>query len=117
MAKNLRNIAVVLVLAALVVLIPGGGRGATVAIQAVSLAFLASIGWIASLLYRQHRTELYSLGDTRRAILYVALGLALVTFSATTKLWATAAGELVWFALIGAAAYAVIAIVWSARRY
>ncbi len=47
MAANLRNVAIVLALAALVALIPGGGTGANVAIQAVSLAFLASIAWVA----------------------------------------------------------------------
>ena len=36
--------------------------------------FLGAIVWFASRLYRQHRTTLYSLGDRRRAILYVALG-------------------------------------------
>jgi hypothetical protein len=115
--KNVRNIAIILALAALVVLIPGGGRGATVAIQAVSLVFLASIAWIASLMYRQHRVAIYSLGDARRAVVYVALGVAAVTLTATSRLWNTATGEIAWFALVGAAVYAVVAVIWSARRY
>ena len=117
MNKNVRNVVIVLVLAALVVLVPGGGRGATVAIQAVSLAFLASIGWFASLMYRQHRVELYSLGDAKRAVLYVAAAVATLTLTATSRLWGTASGEIVWFALMGGAVYAVVAVVWSVRRY
>jgi hypothetical protein len=112
-----RNIAIVLVLAALVAVVPGGGRGATVALQAVSLAFLATLGWFASVSYRQHRASLYALGDRRRAILYVAFGVAAVTLTGTTKLWSTPAGSVAWLLLIGAAIYAVFAIFWSARKY
>ena len=109
--------AIVLVLAALVVLIPGGGTGASVAIQAVSLAFLASLAWIASRLYREHRVALYSLGDARRAVLYGAIAVAALTLTATSRLWETGTGEIVWFALLGGAAYAAFAVIWAARKY
>ena len=66
MNKNVRNILIVLGLAVLVGLIGGGTTGVSLAIQAVSLVFLASIAWIASLMYRQHRIELYALGDVKR---------------------------------------------------
>ena len=105
-----------LVIAALVAVIPGGGTGATVALQAVSLAFLATLGWFAAVSYRQHRATLYGLGDRRRAILYVALGVAAVTLTGTTKLWSTPGGSVAWLLLMGAAIYAVFAIFWSARN-
>ena len=117
MTNTVRNIAIVLVIAALVVLIPGGGTGASLAIQAVSLAFLGSLAWIAARLYREHRMALYSLGDSRRAVLYGALALATLTLTATPRLWDTGAGEIVWFALLGGAAYAVFAVIWAARKY
>lgn len=116
--KVARNIAIVLALAAIVVYAPGGGTASQIIIQAVSIAFLASIAWFASILYRQHRVALYSLGDARRAGLYVAVGVAIVTVSATTRLWnAGGAGVLVWLVLIGAAVYTTIAILWAARSY
>ena len=117
MAKNVRNVAIVLLLAALVVLIPGGGKGANTAIQAVSLAFLAAFAWFASIMYRQHRVELYSLGDGRRALLYVAFGVAAVTVTATSRLWHTSTGTIVWIALIAGSVYAAFTVLWSARRY
>jgi hypothetical protein len=113
----LRNIVIILALAALVVLIPGGGTGASVALQAVYLVFLATLGWFAVVLYRQHRTTLYSLGDRRRAVLYVALGVAAVVLTGTSKLWGSSGGSVAWLVLLGAAIYAVIAVVWTARRY
>lgn len=112
-----RNIAIVFVIAALIVVLPGGGTGANVALQAASLAFLAALGWFASIMYRQHRSDLYSLGDGRRAVLYAALAVATLTLTATSRLWKTGAGSVAWLLLLGAAAYAVIAIVWSARKY
>jgi len=117
MIKPLRNIAVILALAAVVVYAPGGGTGSQVIIQAVSIAFLAVIGWFASIMYRQHRVALYSLGDNRRAGLYAAVAVAVLTLSATARLFATGAGVLLFFALVGGAAYTVIAIVWAARSY
>jgi surface polysaccharide O-acyltransferase-like enzyme len=114
---TVRNIAIIFIIAALVVLIPGGGTGASVAVQAVYLIFLACLGWFASVMYRQHRTTLYSLGDRRRAILYVALGVAAVVLTGTAKLWQSSGGSVAWLVLLGAAIYAVIAVVWSARRY
>jgi hypothetical protein len=114
---NVRNVAIIFILAALVVLIPGGGTGANVTLQAASLAFLASISWVAFRLYREHRVALYSLGDSRRAILYVAVGVAAVVFTASHRMFATGAGSIAWIALIGGCAYAVFAVIWSARKY
>lgn len=117
MSSTVRNVLIVLVIAALVAIVPGGGTGASVATQAVSLAFLGAIGWFAMLMYRQHRVTLYGLGDTRRAILYVAVGVAAVTLTATSRMWHTAGGSVAWLLLIGGAIYAVFAIVWAARKY
>lgn len=115
--KNLRNALIVLLIAALVVIIPGGGTAARVAIQAVSLVFLGSLAWVAMILYREHRLAIYALGDMRRAIAYSGVGIATLTLTATSRLWQTTGGKLVWLALLVGAAYAVGAVVWSARRY
>lgn len=115
--KNVRNVVIILLLALLLDLLPGGGRGATVAIQAISLAFLGALGWVAAQMYRQHRVELYSLGEAKRATLYVAVGVATLTLTATSRLWHSGPGEVIWLALIGGSIYAVFAVVWSARKY
>lgn len=112
-----RNIAIVLAIAALVVLVPGGGSGASFALQAVSLLFLGVIGWFGYFSYRQHRLSLYGLGDRRRAVLYASVGLVVLTLTATSRLFNTTAGRVVWLLLLVAAAYAAFAVVWSARRY
>jgi hypothetical protein len=117
MTRIVRNVLIVAVIAAIVVLVPGGGTGASVVTQAVSLAFLASLAWFASVMYRQHRVALYSLGDGRRAIVYVAVAVAVVTLSGTSKLWSSPGGEVAWLILLGGAIYAVFAVFWAARKY
>jgi hypothetical protein len=116
MNTTARNIVIVLAIAALVALLPGGGTGASVALEAVYLGFLAVLWWFASIMYRQHRVSLYGLGDTRRAIFYGALVVAFVTLTATSRLWSSSVGTIVWCVLLVGAAYAVFAVIWSARR-
>jgi hypothetical protein len=115
--KTVRNILIVVAIAAVVALAPGGGTGASVVTQAVSLAFLAALAWFASVMYRQHRVSLYALGDGRRAILYVAAAVAAVTLIGTSRLWSTSAGEVAWLLLLGGAIYAAFAVIWAARKY
>ena len=112
-----RNIAIVLAIAALVAFIPGGGTGASVVLQGVYLVFLATLGWFAAVMYRQHRTSLYGLGERRRVILYVALAVGALVLTGTSRMWSSSAGSVAWLVLLGAAVYAVIAVFWSARKY
>jgi hypothetical protein len=114
---NVRNLLIILVIAALVVVIPGGGTAAAVARSAVSLGFLFAIAWIASRLYREHRITLYSLGDRRRAIVYVAVGVVTLTLSASTRLFTSGPGRVAWIVLIAGAAFAVFAVFRASREY
>ena len=117
MSAHVRNILIIAVVAAVVAIVPGGGTGANVTIQVVSLAFLGAIAWVAMLMYREHRVALYSLGDARRGVLYGAMGVAALTLTGTSRLWQTAGGKVAWFLLLVAAVYAAATVVYSARRY
>jgi uncharacterized membrane protein len=113
--KHARNIAIILLVAAAVDLLPGGGKAANTVLQAISLLFIATFGWFASIMYRQHRTSLYSLGDKRRAVLYASAGALLLVLSALYRVRGVTA---VIALVVGAVAvYAIFAIVWSARQY
>ncbi|HLH67016.1 MAG TPA: hypothetical protein VKV27_15065 [Solirubrobacteraceae bacterium] len=116
MLATVRNIAIVLAIAAVIAIVPGGGTAAGIVGTALSLAFLAAAAWVASIVYRQHRDSIYLLGDRRRAVFYLALVVLVVTLTATGRLWQTPAGEIAWLVLIGAGVYAIAAVVWAARR-
>ncbi len=115
--ENVRNIAIIVVLAAAVDGITAGRDAAATAEEAISLGFLAAFAWIASRLYREHRTTLYSLGTRRRAILYGAGALAVLDLSAEGRLRATSFGTLVWLLLLAAAGYVVYAVYRSSKEY
>jgi hypothetical protein len=115
--KTARNVVIVLALAAVVDLVPGGGTAADVVIQAISLIFLGALAWVVSLVYRERRNSLYSLGDRRRTILYCAIGALVVTLTATSRLWSTSLGGVAWLVLMIGSIYAGATVLYSARRY
>jgi hypothetical protein len=117
MNATVRNIIIILLLAAVVSILPGGGTAATVLLTALSLAFLAAIAWVATILYREHRGSLYLLGDGKRALLYAAVVVLAVTLTATPRLWQTSAGSVAWLVLVGVSVYAGFSVLWAARRY
>jgi hypothetical protein len=114
---NVRNFAIIALIAAVIVVIPGGQTASSFVVQAISLAFLGAIAWIASRLYQEHRVSLYSLGDRKRAILYVAAGVATLTFTASSRLFNSGPGSVVWILLLAGCAYAVFWVFRSSREY
>jgi hypothetical protein len=103
----IRNIAIILGLAAIVAFAPGGGEGADLISQLLSAVFTAVIILLLGRLYLQFRTEIYGLGDRWRLVLYAAVGAIVVTLAASGRLFDTGPGTLVWFALLGGAGYAL----------
>jgi hypothetical protein len=117
MSANARNLVIILVLAALVALVPGGGTTARVILTALSLLFLAALAWVGVVMYRQHRDTLELLGDRRRAALYGAIALLAFLLTARLRMWSSSAGSIAWLVLAAAAAYACFTVFWSSRRY
>jgi hypothetical protein len=112
-----RNILIILALAAVVMLAPGGGNASAAILQALLIAMLASIAWFGVRLYREHRTDMYALGDRNRGILYASAGLVALTVTATDRLWETGPGTVVWVALIALACYGVYYVFRASREY
>ena len=101
----------------IVVIDPGGGTGANVAIQTPRSRSLRARAGSPGGCTDEHRITLYALGDARRAALYGAIVVAALTLTATSRLWQTSGGAVAWLVLLGGSAYAVFAVVWCARKY
>ena len=112
-----RNVLIVAVLAAVVMLVPGGGNASAAVLQALLIAMLAAIAWFGVRLYREHRSDIYALGDRNRGILYASAGLLALTVTATDRLWATGPGTIVWIALVALSCYGVYHVFRTAREY
>jgi multisubunit Na+/H+ antiporter MnhB subunit len=111
MTSTIRNIAIILVIAAVVVIVPGGGTAADVLGEVVFIAFLAVLAWYGARTYREHRTDLLILSDGHRALLYGAIGLAVLTLTASSQLFDTGVGILVWIVLLALAIAGVVKVV------
>jgi hypothetical protein len=113
--KHARNIAIILLIGGAIDVIPGGGEAANTVVQAISLLFIGTLGWFAAIMYRQHKTTLYGLGDRRRAILYVSVGALLLVLSALYRVHN--AGAVIALVVAAVAVYAIVSIFWAAREY
>jgi len=114
--ETARNIGIIVVLALVVWLAPGGGEGAAFISQLLNAIFIVVAAVICGILYRQYRGEIFSLGDRWRFALYAAVGVAIVTVAASRRLFDLGGpGALTWFALIGGASYTLY-VVWQRYR-
>jgi hypothetical protein len=115
--KHVRNIAIVVAIAAAVYLLPGGGKVASTFEAALWVAFGFGIAYLGLRLYREHRISLYNLGDRHRALLYGAVALGVFAYAARRRMWETGSGELLWFVLVGCVVYALLEVFRRSRSY
>ena len=110
-----RNIAIILLLALIVDLAPGGGNAATAIVTAISLAFLAMICFAGYHLFRQNRLLYVGLTDRQRAVLLGSLGAIVLMIAGADELLATGAGLFLWLAVLGVSLFSLIKL-WTDVR-
>ena len=115
--RNVRNVVIILALAAAVAFLPAAGVGASFLGWLLGIAFLGALAFFVYRMYREYRVTLYGLGDRNRGLLYGAVGVTVLTLTATRMLWGTAIGTLAWFALLGAAIFAAVYVYRESREY
>jgi hypothetical protein len=115
--KTARNVGILLVLAAAVAFLPGGHRAAATVRTVLGVAFGVALAFGGLRFYLGRRVDLYSLGENRRALLYGALGVGVVTLAAKVRMWETGFGELVWFVLLALVGYTLFALYRYSRTY
>ncbi len=117
MAQNIRNIAIILALAAGVDFLPGGGNAAAAVLTALTMIFLAAIAWLLYRVYNEQQLTLASLSDARKAGLFGAVGgIALLTV-AYDDFQSWQGGIVLWIALMAACIGAIFMIWRSATTY
>lgn len=115
--RTLRNVAVVMLLAAIVAFAPAGGNAADAILTAITMGFLAAIAWTVFVLSRQNQLTLATLSDGRRAVLYGGLGLIALLIAGSDEMFSSGGGTLVWILLLGAAVAAIWRIWTEASTY
>ena len=111
MLQTLRNVAIILALAAIVDFLPGGGAAAATVMATLTLIFLAAIAWFVYRLYREQQLTLATLTDPQKAGLFGAVGGIALLVVAWDEFSSLAGGVLLWIALM-AACVGVIFMIW-----
>jgi hypothetical protein len=115
---HLRNFAILILIAVAVWQLPGGGTATAVVNNILGLLFAAGIVFFGYRMYMERRTDLFSLEDRVRALLYGSLAILALALIATRRLWDEGGfGALVWLALIGAGVYGCVTVYRAAREY
>lgn len=100
------------------VVLPGGGNALDVVLTLLTIAFFAAIAFLVYRLYRQYRFDIDALDSSLRLGLYGSLALAVLTFTATDRLFdAGGAGVIAWFGLLALASYGLYWVWTRYRRY
>jgi hypothetical protein len=113
----MRNIAIVLVLAAIVYLVPGGGDAAAIIGALLSTAILASFVMLAARFYRERRTDILDLPDKWRITLYAPLGVIVLAMAARPRLIETGGGTILWLVAVAGSGYALYRVFRYYREY
>jgi TRAP-type C4-dicarboxylate transport system permease small subunit len=114
-AKHIRNAGIVILLALIVWLVPGGDRAGATISSLLGIVFAAGLLFLGYRVYMENRETIFGLEDRQRGILYGSAALGAITLVATSRLWNTGAGGFVWMILIGLSAYGLY-FVWRAYR-
>ena len=113
MLQTVRNIAVILALAAGIDFLPGGGAAAATVLSALMLIFLAAIAWLLYRVYREQQLTLATLTDARKAGIFGAVGAMALLVVAYDDFRSWTGGIVLWIALM-AGCVGIIFLIWRA---
>ncbi|HEV2859271.1 MAG TPA: hypothetical protein VGW80_12800 [Solirubrobacterales bacterium] len=115
--RTAHNVAIVMLLALGVAVLPGGGNLAAMVVTALTMALLGGIAWMLYVISRENQLTLSTLTDGRRAILYGAFGLLALLVAGSDKMFSTGGGTLLWIVLLGISVAAIWKVWMEASSY
>lgn len=115
--RNVRNVAIVLLLALAVAFLPRGENVAEAILTLITMGFLAGISWMLYTLSRENQLTLATLADGRRAIFYGAFGLLALLVAWADELFDTGGGTVLWILMLVGAVVAIWKVWSEANTY
>jgi hypothetical protein len=112
-----RNVLIIVALAAAIFAIPTAGVGAGIIESLLHIGFAAAIWFILMRVYRGNRTRIFDLGERHRGLLYGGLAALLFLAAAASRWWGEGALTVMWFVVLGAAVYALVVVFRYWREY
>jgi hypothetical protein len=115
-AKHLRNVLIIVALALVVWLLPGGDTGSATIYNVLTIVLTAGLIFFAYRLYMEHRSTIFGLEDRQRGILYGAVALGALAIIGTRKFWDEGGlGALLWIAMLAVAVWGIYTV-WRAYQ-
>ena len=116
--KHIRNILIILVLAAIVWRVPGGAAAGSTISNILTIIFVGGLLFLGFRLYMENRETIFGLEERQRGVLYAGAALIAITLVATRRMWdAGGIGAIVWLMMIGAGVYAIVGVYRAYREY
>ena len=117
MLQTARNVAIVLLLALAVDVLPAGGAVAATVLAALGMAFYAAIAWLLFRVYREQEMAIATLSDAKRAGLFGGVGAIALLVVGYDEFSDWTGGILLWIALMAGAVGAIILLWRDATTY
>jgi hypothetical protein len=115
--QTIRNVAIIMLLALAITVLPGGDEAADTILLALTMVFMAAIAFFVYRVYRDQEMTIDSLTDAQRAGLFGAVGAIALLIVAYDDFADFAGGILLWIALMAGAVAAIFFIWRSATTY
>lgn len=115
--QTIRNVAIIMLLALAVAVLPGGDEAADAILAALTMAFMTAIAWLVYRLYRDREMTIAGLTDPQRAGLFGAVGAIALLVVGYDEFADFAGGILLWILLMAGAVAAIFLIWRSATTY
>ena len=114
--KHVRNIAIIVALAVVIWLVPGGDTASVTISNLLGILFLGGLLFFGYRLYMEHRDTIFGLAERQRGILYASFALAAITLVATRRMWDEGGiGAVVWLLFMGLSIWGFYTV-WRAYR-
>jgi hypothetical protein len=116
--RTVRNVVILLLLAAAVWRLPGGAVGERTVSNLVAIVFWGGLIFFIYRLYMERRTTLLGWDDRLRFRLYASVGVMMFAIVATNRMFGLGSlGALAWFMLLGVAVWGIFTALRAARSY
>jgi len=117
MTQTVRNVVIILALAAAVDFLPGGGEAAATVLSALTMIFYAAIAWLLYRVYNEQQLTLSTLTDGRKAVLFGAVGGIALLIVGLDEFNSFSGGILLWIALVATCVGAGVLVWRDASTY
>jgi hypothetical protein len=115
--KHIRNALIIVALALILWLAPGGAAAGSTVSNVLSIIFVGGLLFLGYRLYMENRETIFGLEDRQRWALYGGAALIAITLVATRRMWEEGGGlgAVIWLGLLAAGVYAIYGV-WRAYR-